>query len=208
MAKKQVNGGMGMADPTSSGGKCSAAAEQRLGAGSNGGRNGVVVCGRLRSVGGVAAVIEVRLAALKGAKAREYALRFLFGGSCTVLAGVIAEHYGPVVGGLFLAFPAIFPASATLLERHETEQKQKIGSDGTRRGRIVAGIDAKGAVLGAAALAIFALVVWKALPSGKPGWVIGEGLAAWMAAAAILWGLYRIQRGQRLRRARRAAGEG
>jgi len=178
VAKKQVNGGMGMADPTSSGGKCSAAAEQRLGAGSNGGRNGVVVCGRLRSVGGVAAVIEVRLAALKGAKAREYALRFLFGGSCTVLAGVIAEHYGPVVGGLFLAFPAIFPASA------------------------------KGAVLGAAALAIFALVVWKALPSGKPGWVIGEGLAAWMAAAAILWGLYRIQRGQRLRRARRAAGEG
>jgi len=36
----------------------------------------------------------------------------------TVIAGLIAFRFGPVVGGLFLAFPAIFPASATLIERH------------------------------------------------------------------------------------------
>lgn len=35
----------------------------------------------------------------------------------TALAGVIAKHYGPVIGGLFFAFPAIFPASATLIEK-------------------------------------------------------------------------------------------
>jgi hypothetical protein len=30
---------------------------------------------------------------------------------------------GPRVGGLFLAFPAIFPASATLVEKHEKQKK-------------------------------------------------------------------------------------
>jgi hypothetical protein len=33
----------------------------------------------------------------------------------------------PVVGGLFLAFPAIFPASATLIEKHVRERKEKAG---------------------------------------------------------------------------------
>jgi hypothetical protein len=28
----------------------------------------------------------------------------------TVVAGVIAARFGPIFGGLFLAFPAIFPA--------------------------------------------------------------------------------------------------
>jgi hypothetical protein len=53
---------------------------------------------------------------LREAKWYQFVLRFLLGGSICVLAGVIAEKYGPGVGGLFLAFPAIFPASATLLE--------------------------------------------------------------------------------------------
>ena len=48
----------------------------------------------------------------------------------TVLAGVIAKKFGPVVGGLFLAFPAIFPASATLIEKHERERKERKGLKG------------------------------------------------------------------------------
>ena len=43
----------------------------------------------------------------------EYVTRFIFGGLVTLLAGVIADHYGPNIGGLFLAFPAIFPASSS-----------------------------------------------------------------------------------------------
>ena len=39
----------------------------------------------------------------------------------------------PVVGGLFLAFPAIFPASATLIEKHGRERKEKAGLAGARR---------------------------------------------------------------------------
>jgi hypothetical protein len=42
----------------------------------------------------------------------------LLGGVVTVVAGLLAKHYGPVFGGLFLAFPAIFPASATLVDKH------------------------------------------------------------------------------------------
>ncbi len=57
--------------------------------------------------------VSVNLSALREAKWHQFALRFFFGGSISVLAGVIAEKYGPGVGGLFLAFPAIFPASAT-----------------------------------------------------------------------------------------------
>jgi hypothetical protein len=36
------------------------------------------------------------------------------GGLVTVITGIVAKNWGPVIGGLFLAFPAIFPASATI----------------------------------------------------------------------------------------------
>ncbi|HEU0148134.1 MAG TPA: DUF3147 family protein, partial [Bradyrhizobium sp.] len=42
----------------------------------------------------------------------EYLIRFALGGAATVLTGVISSHYGAVIGGLFLALPAIFCASA------------------------------------------------------------------------------------------------
>ncbi|MGH9691779.1 MAG: hypothetical protein ACRD4C_12000, partial [Candidatus Acidiferrales bacterium] len=63
--------------------------------------------------------INFDFSALKRTRSYEYALRLFFGGAVTVATGLIAKHYGPVFGGLFLAFPAIFPASATLIEKHE-----------------------------------------------------------------------------------------
>ena len=53
----------------------------------------------------------------------EYVLRFFFGGAVTVTTGLINKYYVRVFGGLFLAFPAIFPASGMLVEKHETEKK-------------------------------------------------------------------------------------
>ena len=53
----------------------------------------------------------------------EYALRFAFGGAVTVATGLLAEHLGPAVAGRFLAFPAILPASLTLVKRHEGRKK-------------------------------------------------------------------------------------
>jgi hypothetical protein len=46
------------------------------------------------------------------------------------------------IGGLFLAFPAIFPASATLIEKHVRERKEKAGLPGARRGKEAAAFDA------------------------------------------------------------------
>ena len=53
----------------------------------------------------------------------------------TVVAGLIAARFGPVIGGLFLAFPAIFPASATLIEKHVRERKEKAGLPGAAAAR-------------------------------------------------------------------------
>jgi hypothetical protein len=72
----------------------------------------------------------------------------------TVIAGLVASRFGPVVGGLFLAFPAIFPASATLIEKHVRERKEKKGLQGTRRGKQAAALDAAGAALGGLLLSV------------------------------------------------------
>ena len=70
-------------------------------------------------------LIRLKGSALKETKGYEYLVRFGLGGITTVLAGVIADRFGPATGGLFLAFPAIFCASATLIEKHERERKQR-----------------------------------------------------------------------------------
>jgi hypothetical protein len=76
------------------------------------------------------ALIKINPSALKETKWHEYALRFVTGGIVTVIAGIIAQKWGPGIGGLFLAFPAIFPASATLIEKHERQRKQDKGLHG------------------------------------------------------------------------------
>ena len=39
-------------------------------------------------------MVEVKLASLRNNKPHEYAMRFLFGGLCTVAAGLIAKRFG------------------------------------------------------------------------------------------------------------------
>jgi hypothetical protein len=131
--------------------------------------------------------IEVKLSALKQGKPHEYAMRFAFGGLTTVLAGLMATHFGPGVGGLFLAFPAIFPASASLVESHEKARKAKIGADGTNRGRLSASLDAEGASLGCIGLLGFALVLWKGLNNHNPFLVIATAIVVWLLISYALW---------------------
>src|SRR5258705_13983012 len=113
--------------------------------------------------------VSVDFSAFGRTKWYEYFVRFLFGGTITVIAGLLARHFGPAFGGLFLAFPAIFPASATLLEKHEIQKKAKAGITFTLRGRQLAALDAAGAALGSIGLAAFALVVWKLFPRHNTG---------------------------------------
>jgi uncharacterized membrane protein (GlpM family) len=117
----------------------------------------------------------------------EYVVRFIFGGCITAVAGLIAKHYGPVIGGLFLAFPAIFPATATLIEKHEKEKKKEQGKDGTIRARIAVGMDAIGTSIGAIALAVFAIIVWRELPRSSLPAVLISAMLAWIATACLGW---------------------
>ena len=80
-------------------------------------------------------IVQFKPSALRQTRWYEYLVRFVLGGAMTVVAGLIAARFGPVSGGLFLAFPAIFPASATLIEKHVRERKEKAGLQGARSGK-------------------------------------------------------------------------
>jgi hypothetical protein len=133
------------------------------------------------------------LGLLRHIKWHEYAVRFVLGGAVTVITGLIARQYGPVVGGLFLAFPAIFPAGATLIEKHEREKKCRAGIPHTSRGRLAAALDARGAAMGSLALAAFALTVWKLLPRHNSAAILAAALALWTALAILLWRLRKLK---------------
>src|ERR1700758_5299243 len=105
--------------------------------------------------------IQAEPSALTKTRWYEYAVRFVFGGLITAVAGVISMKYGPNIGGLFLAFPAIFPAGATLIEKHEKEKKEDAGMNGTRRAAQAVSADAAGASIGTIGLLVFGLLVWK-----------------------------------------------
>jgi len=89
-------------------------------------------------------LVKFNPTALREIKLHEYLTRFALGGITCVATGLIAQKFGPIVGGLFLAFPAIFPASATLVEKHELERKAEAGIAFSLRGRLSAALDARG----------------------------------------------------------------
>ncbi|MBB5339028.1 DUF3147 family protein [Tunturiibacter gelidoferens] len=128
---------------------------------------------------------------LRETQPHEYIIRFLFGGVCTVSAGLIAKRYGPGIGGLFLAFPAIFPASASLIENHEKKRKAEHGFNGTIRGRLAASIDASGASLGCIGLAMFALTLRMALPGHVALHTLVAASVVWITISSLLWSISR-----------------
>lgn len=126
-------------------------------------------------------------AALKRTSWHEYAVRFVFGGLVTVIAGLLAKKFGPVFGGLFLAFPAIFPASATLVEKHEQKKKRRAGIMRTARGRQAAALDAFGAAQGCIALACFAIVIWRGFLFTSAPIALGVAMVVWLCVAIGVW---------------------
>jgi hypothetical protein len=134
--------------------------------------------------------IHVHTDTLKETTWYECVIRFALGGIITVVAGVLAKKFGPALGGLFLAFPAIFPASATLVEKHEKQKKEEKGMHGEERGRDAAALDAFGAALGSLGLLAFAAVVWLFLPNHS-AWIVLTGAGfLWFAASCALWRVF------------------
>jgi hypothetical protein len=131
--------------------------------------------------------IHFNLSAAAQSKWYQHAIRFAFGGAMTAAAGVIAKEFGPMIGGLFLAFPAIFPASASLIESHETQKKRQAGLAPGIRGQTAAALDAAGASMGAVGLIVFSLSVWKFLPNHALSVVTIFSTALWFAVSVAIW---------------------
>jgi hypothetical protein len=131
--------------------------------------------------------IQVNFSALAKSRWYEYVARFVFGGVVTALAGYIATRYGPETGGLFLAFPAIFPATATLLEKHEERKSEREKGQSKLRGRVLAGLDAAGAAMGSIGLAAFGLIVWRGFPGYSPAWILTFAAVGWMVLSVLSW---------------------
>jgi hypothetical protein len=130
--------------------------------------------------------IQTNFPALKNSNWQQYLVRFIFGGSITALAGIIARHYGPSVGGLFLAFPAIFPAAATLLEKNE-KKKARAKSHKELFAHQVAGVDAAGAAMGSIGLMAFAIVLWRLLPHYSAAAVLAAATLLWFVVSFAMW---------------------
>lgn len=122
---------------------------------------------------------------LKDTKAWEYAVRFAFGGAITVATGIVGKVWGPLVAGLFLAFPAILPASLTLVKEHD--------------GRTQAVEDARGARLGSVALVAFAVVVVVTADRLSAFAVLTLAALTWLVVAVAAWSAlhHHEQRGER-----------
>src|SRR5690242_11311523 len=133
------------------------------------------------------AQIRVQFETLKQTRWYECLIRFALGGAITVIAGLLGKKFGPAVGGLFLAFPAIFPASATLVEKHEQQRKQQKGLKGVDRGTDAAALDALGASLGSMGLVVFALFVWQVLPHHSPAPILIAAAVLWFVASGCFW---------------------
>jgi hypothetical protein len=116
------------------------------------------------------------LGKLRKRKARALALRFGFGGAITVATQLVARAFGPEVAGLFLAFPAILPASLTLIREDE--------------GPAAAANDELGAVAGSVALLLFAFCVRNGAGEAPVAWILCLATTVWIGSAVMLWQLF------------------
>jgi hypothetical protein len=137
--------------------------------------------------------IKVHIGALSKNKWSDYALRFVIGGAVTVATGQVAAKFGPVVGGLFLAVPAIFPAGATLIEKQEKKKKEQAAEKPGHRGADAVALDAFGSALGSVGLVAFAVVCWIFLPQAQAPLVLAGGTAAWFLTSFLLWRISEIR---------------
>jgi hypothetical protein len=136
---------------------------------------------------------------LKEGRWYEYLIRFALGGAATVFTGLVSSRYGAFIGGLFLALPAIFCASATLIEKHEIRRKREAGLAGERRGQMAAAVDAAGAALGALGMLAFAIVFSLTAEIRIATAFMGASVA-WLTISLTAW--YARRKARSVRRAR------
>ncbi len=120
-------------------------------------------------------------------KPMEYLTRFLFGCALTLVFSLVTKWAGPIVGGLFLAFPGIYPSGSSFVEKKEEERKLKAGMEGRMRARSLASAHAVGAGVGCFGLMGFAAIVWLGLPRFGLAPSLAAGTVAWFALSFGAW---------------------
>jgi Protein of unknown function (DUF3147) len=102
---------------------------------------------------------------VRQATPRELIIRFAAGAATSVTSGLVTLAFGARVGGILLGFPAIMAASLTLIAEEEDKENARE--------------DARGGIVGACALTLFAAVA--ALTFGHlPGGVV-------LAISTVVW---------------------
>jgi hypothetical protein len=135
--------------------------------------------------------IGIDVHALREVSIKELAIRFAFGAAVSLVAAAVGQLAGSFAGGMMLAFPAILPATVTLLERSD--------------GREEAVRDVQGAVLGALGLSLFALVLVATLPH-EHGWLaLPLAVVAWAGSSVLAYAAVEAL-GHRLRTRRARSG--
>jgi Protein of unknown function (DUF3147) len=138
-------------------------------------------------------LVRVSTSSLKEGRWYEYVVRFVLGGTATVFTGLMSSWFGPSVGGLFLALPAIFCASATLIEDHEIRRKRKKGHDGGRRGQKVAALESAGAALGSIGMMAFAASFTVLIRQSTSGAFLAAS-SSWLLVCVAAWWMRRKMR--------------
>jgi hypothetical protein len=118
----------------------------------------------------------LHLEKLREKKVWALVVRFGFGGAVTVATELIAHGFGPEIAGLFLAFPAILPASLTLIRQNE--------------GPGAAAKDALGAMAGSISLSLFAICVWKGVDAHTAALTLSFAAILWIVTGGLLWWIF------------------
>jgi hypothetical protein len=111
-------------------------------------------------------------AKLKEVGASDLVVRFAFGALISVVASVVSL-WNAKAGGMFLAFPAILPATLTLIEKKQSKREAEE--------------DDEGAILGSVAMFAFAATATWALTALPAGLSLAAASGAWLTVAALLY---------------------
>ncbi|HOQ09445.1 MAG TPA: DUF3147 family protein [Syntrophomonadaceae bacterium] len=109
-------------------------------------------------------------------------LRFLLGGGAIVLCTIIARSFGPRIGGIFAAFPAVYLAA--LLSLTLDYQGQKLVEMSVHV--------SEGALVGMLANIICAIAASRLVL--KKGWQkgLGQALLIWLLAATCIYFTWKL----------------
>jgi hypothetical protein len=124
-----------------------------------------------------------RLGRIKEARFRDFAIRFAFGGTISVVAALIGAVSNESIGGIFTAFPAILVASLTLIDKQEDPEH--------------ASYDSVGAALGAVGFIACAFFISRTLEQWPAAASLGMGILIWLVVSVGLYALYAVVASQR-----------